>query len=146
MHMVYSTAPTDRATRTLVMKVSPLCRDAVGVLYSPNRQGHQDTRYEGVTPLQGCSWCVVQPQPTGPPGHSLWRSHPSAEMQLVYCTAPTDRTTRTLVMKVSPLCRDAVSVLYSPNRLGHLETRCKVLTTLQRCSWCILQPQQTGLD
>ena len=38
----------------------------------------------------GCSWCVLQPQPTGLPRHSLGRSYSSAEVQLVYSTAPVD--------------------------------------------------------
>ena len=123
MQSVYSTAPADRVTRTLVGEVIPLCRDAVGVFYSSSRLGHPDTRWGSHTPLQKCSRCILQLQQTGPPGHSLEKSYPSAEMQLVYSTAPADRATRTLVGEVIPLCRDAVGVFYSSSRLGHPDTR-----------------------
>ena len=143
---VYSTAPADWATRTLVGRgltplerssqcilqpqptgppghslggVLPLWREAVSVFYSPSRLGHQDTRWEesypsgekqsvystapadwatrtlvgrGLTPLERSSQCILQPQPTGPPGHSLGG--------------------------VLPIWREAVSVFYSPSRLG----------------------------
>ena len=50
---------------------------------------------------------------------------------------------RTLVRGwVLPLCRGAVSVFYSPSRLGKLVGG--GLTPLQRSSQCILQPQPTG--
>ena len=64
----------------------PFCREAVGVFYSPN-----------------------------PLGHSLERSYPSAEKQLVHSTTPTN-----------------------------LASRWRILTLLQRSSWCILRPQPTG--
>ena len=43
--------------------VLPLCRDAVGVFYSPNRLGHHDIRCggRGLTPLQRYSRCIMQP-------------------------------------------------------------------------------------
>ena len=79
MQLVYSTAPTDEALEWCVTPlqrcnwctlqpqltrlesgVLPLCRDAIGVLYSPNWLGSRVVCY------------------------------PSAEMQLEYSTAPTD--------------------------------------------------------
>ena len=119
------------------------------------------TRCESLAPLQRCSWCILPPQSTGPPvvkvlhlcrdavgvfyrpsqrGHSLWKSCTSAEMQLVYSTAPVNGATRCeslaplqrcswcilppqstgpLVVKVLHLCRDAVGVFYRPSQLGH---------------------------
>ena len=133
MQLVYSTAPADlntdwtcliplqicsrciiqpQLTRTHIGGVLFLWRDAVGVFYS-------------------LSWL----------GHSLGESYPSAEMQLVYSTAPADRDTHwgrliplqrcsrcillakptvPLVGGVLPLSRDAVRVFYSPSQLGHL--------------------------
>ena len=169
---VYSTAPVDwttrcgsltppqrcsrcilqpQLTRPLIAGDLPLCRDAVGVSYSP-------------------SWL----------DHSLSESYPSAEMQSVYSTAATDWTTHwgsltpvqrcsrcilqsqptgPLVEGVLPLRRDAVGVFYSPSWLDHSlqetypcaemqsvyptvpadwTTRWGSLTPLQRCSRCIL--------
>ena len=52
------------------------------------------------------------------PGYLLGDSY-SAKMQSVYSTAPANWDTgHSLVRRVLPLCRDAVSVFYSPNRLG----------------------------
>ena len=94
------------------------------------------TRWGSFIPLQRCSWCILQPQPTGPLvggvlslcrdavgvfyslsqlGHSLGEFYPFAEMQLVYSTASANWATH----------------------WGHL-------IPLLRCSWCILQPQPTG--
>ena len=72
-------------------------------------------------------------------GHLLGGSYLSAEMQSVYSTAPADKA---LIGGVLPLCRDAVSVFYSPGRQG---PHWRSLTPLQRCRQCILQPQTTGL-
>ena len=93
------------------------------------------TRWGHLIPLLRCSWCILQPQPTGP-----------------------------LVGSVLPICWDAVGVFYSPSQLGHLlgasypfaemqfvystasanwATRWGSLTPLQRCSQYILQPQLT---
>ena len=98
-------------TRPLVEEVLPVCRDVVGVFYSPSRLGHSlresypsaeissvyhtasadwATRWGSLTPLQRCSRCILQPQPTGP-----------------------------LVGGVLPLCRDVVGVFYSLSPLGH---------------------------
>ena len=115
MHLVYSTAPASWATRH-----SLGCR----------------------TCLQRCIWFILQPQPTGTQD-TLWGilpvfrdafglfyapsplshrtlfgvSYLSAEMHLVYSTAPVSWATR--------------------HSLG-----CR--TCLQRCIWFILQPQPTG--
>ena len=82
---VYSTAP-------VVEGVLPLCRNAVGVFYSPSRLGHR-TLVEGVLPL--CSNAVGV-------FYSLNRLGQ-----------------RTLIRGVLPLSRDAVGVFYSPSRVGH---------------------------
>ena len=118
--------PTDR---TLSGVTTP-------VQSGPGGNGNgQDPRWKSLTPLQRCSWCILQFQPTGP---SLEESYPFAKMQLMYSTVPADRT---LVGRVLPLCRDAVDVFYSPSRQ---DPRWRSLTPLQRCSWCILQSQPTG--
>ena len=44
---------------------------------------------EGLTPLQRCSQCILQPQLTKPQD-TLGGSYPSAEMQSVYSAAPTN--------------------------------------------------------
>ena len=75
------------------------------------------------------------------PGHSLEESYPSAKMQSVYSTPTTECATMKVVGGVLPLCRDAVVVYYTHNRLRHHETRWGSLTPLQRCSCCILHPQ-----
>ena len=97
--------------------------------------------------LQRCSWCFLQHQLTGPPGHSwffflslcidavgvVYRpnrlghqviqreggSYPSAEMQSVYFTAPDDWTTRTLAGNLAPLLRCSRCIL-EPNQLTGL--------------------------
>ena len=68
MQPMYSTAPADRASHI------------------------QDTHRGILTPLQRCSRCILQTQPTGPviSEHSSWESYPSAEMQSVYSTTPAD--------------------------------------------------------
>ena len=59
-------------------------------------------------------------------GHSCRvGSYPSVEIQSVYSTAPSDWA---LDEGVLPLCRDAVSIFYSPYRLG-----CVVDGTLTHC-------------
>ena len=84
----------------------------------------------GLIPLQRSSQYILQPQSTGPTWFSVM--------------------SRKLVRKVLPLCKDAVSVFYSPSRLSPdgliscQNTRWKCLTLLQRCSRCILKPQATG--
>ena len=67
-----------------------LCRDALGVFYSPSRLGHRKIVGGGLFPLQRCTRCILQPQLTGPQ-ENCWRgSFPSAEMHSVYSTAPAD--------------------------------------------------------
>ena len=76
------------------------------------------------------------------PGHSLEESYPSAEMQSVYSTAPTNKATHYVcVWEAVTLCRDAVGVFCSPSRLSHLLRG--GLTPVQRCSQRILQAQPT---
>ena len=133
-------------------------RDAVSVFYNPNQLGwflgglyppaemqsvystaptNWADSWVGCTPLQRCSQCILQPQPTG-----------------------------LILGWVVPPCRDAVSVFYSPNQLGwflgglyppaEMQSVYSTAPTnwadswvgctpLQRCSQCILQPQPTGL-
>ena len=143
MQLVHSTAPANLTTRTLVEGALLLSRDAVGIFYSPSQLDKQDTCWGSLTPQQRCSWYILQPQPTWPPGHFLRESYFSAEMQLVYSTASANLTTRTLVEGVLFLSRDAVGIFYSLSQLTHQDTCWGSLTPQQRCSWYILQPQQT---
>ena len=180
MQSVYYTAPANWSKMVLChiqnthwMEVLPLCRDAVCVLYSPSQLGSDGfVSYPehllggGFTPLQRCSLCIIQPQPTGLRWFCVisrtligWRFYPSAEMQSVYYTAPANWAQMVLChiqdthwMEVLPLCRDAVCVLYSPTQLGSdgfvsypEHSLGGGFTPLQRCSQCILQPQPTGL-
>ena len=143
---VYSTAPAEWATKTLIGWVLlfywaavsvfynfswlghqdthwqgvTLCRETVCVFYSSSWMGHQDTHWQGLTPLQRSSQCILQLQPNGPPGHSLAGSYTSTEQQLVYSTIPADWATRTLIGRVLPLCREAVSVFYISSWLGNI--------------------------
>ena len=160
-----SLAPLQRCSRSILQpqptwpvigEVLLLCRDAVGVFYSPSRLGHSlgkycssaemqseyttapadlATHWGSIAPLQRCSRSILQPQPTWP-----------------------------LIGEVLLLCRDAVGVYYSPSRLGHslgkycssaemqseystapadLATHWGSIAPLQRCSRCILLPQLT---
>ena len=98
MQLVYFIASADWSTRTLVEEVLPLCRVLVGVYYSPSRMVYWDIRWGVVLPpLHRCSLCILQPQLTGPPGHSL--------------------------RELLPICRDDVGVFYSPSWLVHQDTR-----------------------
>ena len=131
---MYSTAPSNWTTRW--GGVLLLCREALGVLYSPSRLDH--SWGWGLTPLQRSTRCTLQPQPTGPlVGVG---SYSSAEKHSVYSTAPADWTTRG--GGVLLLCREALGVLYSPSRLDH--SWGWGLTPLQRSTRCTLQPQPTG--
>ena len=121
------------------------CRDSVGVFYSPSWLAIGHSLGKDLTFLQRFSWCILQHQLTGPQdirwervllfcrdsvgvfyspswlGHSTLvgkGSYFSAEIQLVFSTAPSDWTT------------------------GHSSR--KGFTFLQRFSWCILQPPPTG--
>ena len=85
------------------------------------------------------------------------RSYLSAELQSVYSTAPAECAEIDWVISwilwcgVLQLCRDTVSVFYSPSRVcwdrlsNILDTMVWGLTALQRCSQCILQPQPSVL-
>ena len=58
-------SPSLLVHRTLVGGVLPPCWNAVGVFYSPSLLGHRTlVRGGGLTPLQKCSRCILQPQPT----------------------------------------------------------------------------------
>ena len=68
---------------------------------------------ECLSSLQWCRWCVLQLLQTGPQD-THWGS-------------------------VLPLCKDAVGIFYSLSWLGYRTLIWECLTSLQRCSWCILQ-------
>ena len=98
-------------SRTLVAGVLLLCKDAVDIFCSPYRLGYSlgesnpfgkmqsmystaqtdwVSRWESINPLQRCSRCILQPLQTG-----------------------------SLVGRVLPLWKDAVSVCYSPSWMGY---------------------------
>ena len=107
-------------------------------------QGH--LLMDGLTPQQRCSWCILQPQPTGPQD-TCWEV-------------------------VLPLCRDTVDKFFSPSQMGlrtfgggwsypsaemqsvysTVPTKWAIehllgggVTPLQRCSRYIPQLELTGL-
>ena len=73
-----------------LVEVLFIYRDAVGVCYCPSRMDYSTLIGGDLTPLQRCSWCILQPQPNGPQGTLWWGSYPSVEMQSMYSTAPAD--------------------------------------------------------
>ena len=92
----YSIAQADLATRTFV----------VVRLTLPQRN----------------SRCILQPQPTEPPGQRLGGSYPYAEKQSLNSTTQAYWATGTPVWEILRLCREAVSVFYShpwANRKGY---------------------------
>ena len=99
-------------SRTHVGGALPLCRDTVGVFYSPSRLGQPC--WGSLTPLQICSQYILQPRPIWPV--LLGEPYPSSEMQSVYSTAPADLAG--LVGGALPICRYASGVFYSPSQLG----------------------------
>ena len=127
-----------------------LCREAVGVFYSPSRVGQP-------------SDCFMSY-----PGHWLGRrrTYPSAEMQSVYSTAPVEWASHQIVLchtqdtgwgggELTPPQRCSRCILQPQSsgpaiRLFYVIPRTLVggkgeLTPLLRCSRCILQPQPIGL-
>ena len=109
-------SPSRLGHRTLVEGVLLLCRDAVGLFYSLNRLGHW-TLVEGV--LLFCENAVglfySRSRSRKATGHWLGEYYSSTETQSLYSPAPANRATRKLDGEVG-------------------------LTSLQRCSRCILQP------
>ena len=85
---VYSTAPADWASGHSLGEVFLLCRDTVGVFNNLSRPGRRALIGRGLTLLQRCSRCILQPQPSGPQ-ETRWEG-------------------------VIPLCRSAVGVYFSP--------------------------------
>ena len=79
-------------SKSLVEGVSSLCREAVGVFYSPSGLGHRKL-VEGVLPI--------------------WRE----AVGIFY--NPNGLGHRKFVEGVLPLCREAVGVFYSPSGLSH---------------------------
>ena len=89
MQSVYSAALTDWATgHTLGGGVLSLCRNAVGVFWSPSRLGHRtlilgesypSAEMQSVYSTVPAEWAT---------GYSLGESYPSTEMQSVYSAAP----------------------------------------------------------
>ena len=94
-----------------------------------------------LTPMQGCSRYILQPQPTRPHDSRCGESYTSAGMQPVYSAAPADSTTWLSLWRFLHLCRDAAGVFCSPSRFVHMTLVMESLTPLQGCSRCILQPQ-----
>ena len=123
--------------------VSPiLCRDAISVFYSANRQGHR-ILVGGIL-----SSAEMQSANSSAPadcatGHSLRESYPPQRCNQCILQ-PQRQGHRTLVGGVLSLCRDAISVFYSPNRQGHRTLVGGGPVPLQRCNQRILQPQPTG--
>ena len=106
-------------SRTLVGRVLPICREAVGVFCSPNRLGHM-TLFRGVLPL--CREAVGVFCSPNRLGHmTLFRGvlPLCREAVGVFCS-PNWLGHMTLFRRVLPLCREAVGVFCSPNRLGHM--------------------------
>ena len=99
-----------------------------------DQRGPGNNGNEGVLHIpQNSSITVTSPSDclVSYPGHLLGvvRSYISAEMKLVYSTAPADWASDCLlsylehlwVEEVLPLCRDAVSVFWSPSWLGWMK-------------------------
>ena len=109
-------------SRTLAKsRVLPICRDTVGVFKSPSNQG-QRTLIAGkcLTHMPRCSRCIQQPQQSGPND--------------THCGG-----------RVLPICRDTVGVFSSHSNQGQTtHIAGKGLTLMQKCSWCIQQPQPSG--
>ena len=141
---MYYTTSTDWATIHTLSEVVPLCRGAVGVFYNLNILGYNILLGRGLTPLQRCCRCILQPQPTGSQDTHWARSYPSADALSVYSTTPANWATGHSLGGVLPLCRGAVGVFYNPTRLGHNTLIGRDFTPLQRCCRCIVQPQHTG--
>ena len=127
MQSVYFTTPADWANQIVKCHTWETCG-----------------RGWGLTPLQRCSRCILQPQLTGQIrlfsviSRKLGRerkkkkkkrrgSYPSAEMQSVYFTTPADWANQIVKCHTWETCGRGWG-----------------LTPLQRCSRCILQPQLTG--
>ena len=117
-----------------------------GTLHSPKLQHYWNLtiRLFSVT-LGGGSYPSAEKQSLYSTAPTDWATHwggsyPPAEKQSVYSTPPNDWATRW--GGVIPLCREAVGVFYSSNRLGH--SLGWGLAPLQRSSKCILQLQLTG--
>ena len=115
------------------MGVLPFCRGAVGLFYSPSRgfTGHSLGEYH---PLRRCSWCILPPQPTRPQDTRWGEFDSSTEKQTVYSTAPADWATRHSLGEVLLLCREAVGVFYSPNRVVHRTLAGEVLSLAEEQS------------
>ena len=64
MQSVYFTAPSNRNIGHLWEGVLPLCRDAVSIFSSPSQLRHRTLVGGSLTPLQRCSQCILQSQPT----------------------------------------------------------------------------------
>ena len=107
--------------------------------------GPQDTHYRGggLTPLQSRCRCILQSQQTGSQEtHCVGGSYPTTEPLSVYSTVPADWVIGySLWEGVLPLYRAAVDVFYSPSQLGHRTLVVGCLTPLQGRSRCILQSQ-----
>ena len=141
---MYSTTQADWATRNSSWGLLPLYKEADGVFFSPSRLDNKKLVVRDLTPLQKSSQCILQPKPTGQQETRRGGSYPSTKKQMVYSSAQADSTTRNSSWGILPLYRKAVSVFYSPSRLGNKKLVVGAPTPLQRSRWCILQSKPTG--
>ena len=95
-------------------------------------------------PLQRCSWCILQPEPSGLQD-TCWGVLSYCRGTLGVFYSPSHLGCRTLVGESYPSAE--IQSVYSTARAiwvaGHL-LGCLIL--LQRYTWCILQPEPSGLQ
>ena len=124
MLSVYSTAPTDWVT--------------------------EHSFGDGLTSLQRCSRCILQPQPTemSYPGHLLREILPLCrDAVCILQPQPTETSyPGHLLREILPLYRDAVGVFYSPSRLRHhiQDTCCGSLTPCRDAVGVFYSPSRLG--
>ena len=127
----------------------PLCIEAVGVFYHPNRLGHRTPVCRGITPLQRSSRRILQLQPTGPRGTRLWwgsltpLQRSSRRIIQIQPTGPYDPFFF-WVGGLTPLQRSSRRILQIQPTGPHDTFFGWGLTPLQRSSRRILQIQPTG--
>ena len=164
MQSMYSTAPANWATRTLVGGVLPFFWDAVGVFYSPSRLGHWHTIWWGftlyrdavsvfyspswlghghtlwcgITPLQRCS-LFMQLQQSGQLVYLSVVSYPSTEIPFVYSTAPANWATGHSLMRFYPFA-EMQSIYSAAPTNWDTDILFGGVLPLQRHSRCILLP------
>ena len=117
MQSVYSTAPADRARGHSLRESCPFAV-LQSVSSTAQSTGPQKTRWWSHTPQQRCSRCILQHQPTGPPGTHWVGVLPFCSDAVSVIYSPSRLGYRILVGGVLPLCKDGVGVFFSTNRLG----------------------------